>query len=219
MSTIHGWNNILLLCVSSISWPAITLPVAIKQESMGRIFFSFFIMVYTQLDALELLTPTYFHMLVSMQFSVYKLLSPYNSQHIYTLSYWLLQYVGFTFFFLISHSFSQSPFFCCEILSSFLFFLSISFPWCVWVVSSNRWPMTGSGLARASSYPSFLCFYKSKILPAVIWHVCGLDGCCCFLNQVSKCTVTNLQFHPFLILSLTATFPAFFFSVMNKKRE
>lgn len=44
-------------------------------------------------------------------------------------------------------------------------------------MSRNRWPLTGSGLARASSNPSSLWFSQSRILPAVIWRVCGLGGC------------------------------------------
>ena len=118
--------------------------------------------------------------------SLFKLLTQHHQHHIYTLASWLLQYV-------LSTAFSTNPslslslplsltvcqiaffffFFHPSLSVSFLFLLSISFLWCVWVVSRNRWPLTESGPARASSNPSSLRFSQSRILPccdmACLW--------------------------------------------------
>lgn len=71
--------------------------------------------------------------------------------------------------------------------------------------------MSGSGLTRASSNPSFSCFWvffvflfcsQSKVLPTVIRHVCGRTDCRCFSqsNKVSKHTAGHLQFNPILYI-------------------
>lgn len=107
---------------------------------------------------------------------LFKLWHGPHLQHINTLSCWLLQSV--------LSSCSTLNLFLQSVYHYFVLFLLHSLPlllsilWCVRVVSGNRWPLTGSGLARASSNPSFFCCSQRKTLPTVMWGVCGLNGCC-----------------------------------------
>lgn len=72
-------------------------------------------------------------------------------------------------------------------LSNSLFsssFFVLSLHWCLWVMNSERWPLTGSRFIHALSQPSLGWIHKSKILPAVIQPQCGLMLVVAFTEQL-----------------------------------
>lgn len=84
-------------------------------------------------------------------------------------------------------------------------------PGASWVVSRNRWPLTGSGLARASTNPSFLWVFFPEQNTPLLWYGMSVGAMvfAAFLKAIKSANVqlftfnsTYSSFSPLQLLSL-----------------
>ena len=134
--------------------------------------------------------------------SLFKLLTQHHQHHIYTLASWLLQYVLSTAFSTNpSLSLSLSPSVSHGMPNRLFFFFSTrhsQYLFCSsspslssgvsesWAETGGPWQKVGRLVLQVT--PHRCGSPRAEYSPAVIWHVCGLGGCFCF---VGKCTAVR----------------------------